>query len=81
MAQHPMVAVRGEAVLEVDPEIARIEVSVAAVDNHQAKTLELLNERAAAVNKVLASFSDVVRATVEARFTIGEPDLAAVDAS
>jgi uncharacterized protein YggE len=157
MPQQPMLAVQGEAVLEVDPEIARIDVSVAAVDRDRAKTLKLLNDRAVAVDKVLASFPDliektetsgvrdavrrardyaealgsdltglveladarllsdsrgqteaqvmsparlphrvraaapeefsfdlvpakqVVRATVEARFTIGEPDLAAVD--
>ncbi len=58
MSQHPMLAVRGEAVLEVDPEIARIEVSVAAVDSDRAKTLQTLNERAVAVAKVLASFPE-----------------------
>jgi len=61
MAQHPLLAVRGEAVLEVDPEIARIEVSVAAVDSDRAKTLQLLSEQAAAVDKVLASFRDAVQ--------------------
>jgi uncharacterized protein len=63
MAQHPVLAVRGEAVVEVDPEIARIEVSVAAVGSDQPKTLQLLNERAAAVDKVLASFPDAIEKT------------------
>ena len=63
MPQQPMLAVQGEAVLEVDPEIARIEVSVAAVDRDRAKTLQLLNDRAVAVDKVLASFPDVVEKT------------------
>ena len=63
MAQHPTLAVRGEAVLEVDPEIARIEVSVAAVDRDRAKTLKLLNERAVAIDKVLASFPDAIEKT------------------
>lgn len=63
MAQHPVLAVKGEAVLEVDPEIARIEVSVAAVGSDQAKTLQLLSERAAAVDKVLAGFPDAIDKT------------------
>ena len=61
MSQLPMLAVQGEAVLEVDPEIARIEVSVAAVDRERAKTLQLLNDRV--VDKVLASFPDVIEKT------------------
>ena len=63
MSQQPMLAVQGEAVLEVDPEIARIDVSVAAVDRDRAKTLQLLNDRAVAVDKVLASFPDVIEKT------------------
>ena len=63
MSQLPTLAVQGEAVLEVDPEIARIEVSVAAVDRDRAKTLQLLNDRAVAVDKVLASFPDVIEKT------------------
>jgi len=70
MAQHPVLAVRGEAVLEVDPEIARIEVSVAAVGSHQAKTLQLLNERATAVDKVLAGFPDVIEKTETSGFRV-----------
>jgi uncharacterized protein len=70
MPEHPVLAVRGEAVREVDPEIARIEVSVAAVDSHQAKTLQLLNDRAAAVDKVLASFSDVIEKTETSGFRV-----------
>jgi uncharacterized protein YggE len=63
MSLQPMVAVQGEAVLEIDPEIARIEVSVAAVDRDRAKTLQLLNDRAVAVDKVLASFPDAIEKT------------------
>ena len=70
MAQHPVLAVRGEAVLEVDPEIARIEVSVAAVESDQAKTLQLLNERAAAVDKVRATFFDVIEKTGTSGFRV-----------
>jgi uncharacterized protein len=60
MAHHPVVAVRGEAVVEAAPEIARIEVSVAAVSSDRAKTLRLLGERAVAVDSVLARFPDVI---------------------
>ena len=63
MSQQPTLAVRGESVLEVDPEIARIEVSVAAVDRDRAKTLKLLNERAVAIDKVLAGFPDAIEKT------------------
>jgi uncharacterized protein YggE len=70
MPQHPVLAVRGEAVLEVDPEIARIEVSVAAVDTDQAKTLRMLSERAAAVDKVLASFPDAIEKTETRGFRV-----------
>ena len=63
MSQHPLLAVRGEAVFEVDPEIARIEVSVAAVDRDRGRTLQLLNERAMAIDKVLAGFPGAVEKT------------------
>jgi uncharacterized protein len=75
MEQHPVLAVRGEAVVEVDPEIARIEVSVAAVDSDQAKTLRLLSERVAAVDKVLASFADAIEKTETRGFRVS-PQLA-----
>jgi uncharacterized protein YggE len=58
MQPNPVLAVRGEAVVEVEPEIARIEVSVAARDTDRARTLQLLAERTAAVEKVLKSFPD-----------------------
>jgi uncharacterized protein len=63
MPQPPTLAVRGEAVLEVPPEVARIDVSVAAGDRDQTTTLRLLSERAAAVDKVLASFPEIIEKT------------------
>jgi uncharacterized protein len=63
MAQQPVLAVKGEAVFEVEPDVARIEVSVAAVDGDRTRTLRLLTERAAAVAKVLDGFPDVVERT------------------
>lgn len=67
MPQPPTLAVRGEAVLEVPPEVARVDVSVAAVGQDQATTLRLLSERASAVDKVLASFPDVIEKTDTSR--------------
>jgi uncharacterized protein len=75
MAEQPVLAVRGEAVLDVAPEIARIEVSVAAVGSDQAKTLQLLNERSAAVDRVLARFADAIEKT-ETRGVRVSPQLA-----
>lgn len=63
MSQAPSVAVRGEAVLEVPAEVARIDVSVAASEKDEATTLQLLNERAVAVDKILAGFPDVIERT------------------
>jgi uncharacterized protein len=60
MAAKPVLAVRGEAVTEVPPEIARIEVSVAARDTDRARTLQLLAERTSAVEKILESFPDAI---------------------
>ena len=60
MATNPVLAVRGEAILEVTPEIARIEASVAARDTDRDRTLDLLAERTAAVEKILESFPDVI---------------------
>lgn len=63
MPQAPTLAVRGEAVLEVPPEVARIDVSVAAGEKDEATTVRLLSERAAAVDKILASFPDAIEKT------------------
>lgn len=60
MPQPPLISVRGEAVLEVWPEIARIEISIAAAGPDRAGTLKLLRERAAAVEKILASFPTAI---------------------
>jgi uncharacterized protein len=78
MAQQPVLAVRGEAVLEVEPEIARLEVSVAAVDGDRARTLQLLTERAAAVAKVLDDFPDAIEKTETSGIRVS-PQLAGRD--
>lgn len=59
----PVLAVRGEATLEVEPEIARIEVSVAASAPDCDEARRLLASRGAAVEKILGKFSDVIEKT------------------
>ena len=56
----PLLAVVGDVVLEVDPEIARIGLTVTAKDPDRAKTLRLLNRRAGAVDELLGRFGDAI---------------------
>lgn len=68
--QTPTLAVRGEAALEVSAEVARIDVSVAASEQDQATTLQLLNERAVAVDKILAGFAGSIERTESSRVRV-----------
>ena len=45
MPEQPLISVRGEAVVKVEPEIARLEVSVVSRDADRAAALHLLEER------------------------------------
>ncbi|WP_377270592.1 SIMPL domain-containing protein [Peterkaempfera sp. SMS 1(5)a] len=56
----PTVAVRGEAELEVDPELARLLVTVSARDRDRGRTLARLTERLDAVRHRVASFGAAV---------------------
>ena len=60
MAEQPLISVRGEVALEVDPEIARLEVSTVARDAERARAMQLLEHRAATVDKILDSFPDMI---------------------
>ena len=60
MQEQPMIAVRGEVILEVEPEIARLEVSILARDTERARAMQLLADRAATGDKILASFPDTI---------------------
>ena len=62
MPEQPLISVRGEAVVKVEPEIARLEVSVVSRDADRAAALRLLEERVEKVTKILASFPDVIDA-------------------
>ena len=63
MPEQPVVAVRGEVVLEVHPEVARLTVTVGARDSDRRKVLRLMSERGDAVAQVLASFEDSIEKT------------------
>lgn len=56
----PTVAVRGEAVLEVEPELAQIWVAVTGQDPDRGTVVARLNERTAAVRLVLDGFGAAV---------------------
>lgn len=60
MNEQPIVSVRGEAVLEVDPELARLSVSIAARDSDRAKALRLLNERGRTFDDIVRRFGDAI---------------------
>ena len=56
----PLVSVRGEAHLEVDPETARLNVVVRARDKHREDTLRRVDERQRAVLGLVESYGDAV---------------------
>ncbi len=59
----PVVAVRGEISHEVEPEIARIEVSVAATALVRSDARRMLTERGAIVDRILGEFAEVIEKT------------------
>lgn len=67
----PVVSVRGEAVLEVEPEIAQVTVAVGARDKHRDDTLRRLDERSAAVLALVESFGSAVEQVQTDRVRIG----------
>jgi uncharacterized protein len=66
----PRVAVRGEALLEVDPEIARISVSVRARGTDRRSALEDLTRRNAAALELIKSYGDAVEKLETGAFSI-----------
>jgi uncharacterized protein YggE len=60
MTDQPLLAVRGDAVVEVEPEVARLGLTVRAMDADRLKTMRLLDERMARAGAVLAGFGDAV---------------------
>lgn len=60
MVDGPVIAVRGEAVREVPPEIARFTVTVVARDRDRQATLARLAERSEAVRALVDSYGDAI---------------------
>src|ERR1700722_12906934 len=60
MADLPLVAVRGSAVLEVEPDLAVLSVSLRAQDRDRETVLARLDERARAVDAALDGFTGAV---------------------
>jgi uncharacterized protein len=60
MPNSPIVAVRGEVALQVEPEIARIEVSIAARSSNRAAAIKALTERDADVSLILGDFDEII---------------------
>jgi len=66
----PRIAVRGEAHLEVDPEIARIGVTVAARGKDRRTALDDLTRRNTTVLDLLKSYGDAVEHLETGSFTV-----------
>ncbi|MBF9133914.1 SIMPL domain-containing protein [Plantactinospora sp. S1510] len=60
MTDHPTVVVRGEAVREVPPEIARFAVTVSARDKSRPAALARLAERSDAVRALIDGYGDAI---------------------
>ncbi len=60
MTDTPSVAVRGEAVREVEPELATLTVAVAARGKDRQQTLGRLTERADALRQLLDRYGDAI---------------------
>jgi uncharacterized protein YggE len=60
VAEEPYVSVRGDAVLEVDPELARVALTVSARDKARAKAMALLQDRSERVLGGVRGFGDAV---------------------
>ncbi|MEO3977171.1 SIMPL domain-containing protein [Streptomyces sp. CAU 1734] len=66
----PRVAVRGEALLEVDPEIARIGVAVSARGTDRRAALDDLTRRNASVLELIKSYGEAVEKVETGSFSI-----------
>ncbi|OSZ58456.1 hypothetical protein OQI_21715 [Streptomyces pharetrae CZA14] len=66
----PRIAVRGEARLEVDPEIARIGITVSARGRDRRAALEDLTRRNAAVLDLVKSYGDAVERLETGAFSL-----------
>ncbi|MEU9131145.1 SIMPL domain-containing protein [Kitasatospora sp. NPDC048540] len=61
--QQPTVAVRGEAELDVEPDLAVVHLTVQAQDKDRGRTVRLLAQRLDAARALLAGYGDAVERT------------------
>jgi uncharacterized protein YggE len=79
MPAEPVISVRGEAALEVDPEIAVVWVSVMARDKDRHRAVDLLAKRSGLVTGAIKKFGEAVeklesgRVSVRPEFAAGKP--------
>jgi uncharacterized protein len=71
MPNSPILAVRGEVALEVEPEVARIEVSIAARGADRAATLGTLTRRDADVGLILGEFAEIIEKSESSGVRLG----------
>ncbi|HEX2356022.1 MAG TPA: SIMPL domain-containing protein [Micromonosporaceae bacterium] len=74
MSDAPVVAVRGEVVREVPPEIARFSVTVSARDKDRQATLHRLTQRAEAIRALLDGYGDAIERRETGGLVVG-PEL------
>jgi len=67
----PVVSVRGDAVVEVDPEVATLDVSVGAQDKDRDRALSLLDARSSSLLALVESFGEAVERVSTAAVRIG----------
>ena len=60
MSDAPLISVRGEAVLEVEPEIARLSVHVQSQEPDRRRALDRLTEHNRAALDLIGSYGDAV---------------------
>ena len=60
MPEEPVISVRGEAVIEADPEIAVVWVTVMARDKDRRQAIDLLTERSRRVTSLIRDFGTAV---------------------
>ncbi|MDX6297886.1 MAG: uncharacterized protein QOI51_1743 [Nocardioidaceae bacterium] len=70
MSDQPVVSVRGEATIEVDPELAVLTISVESQDIDRDTTVDLLSKRARAVTDVVARFKSGIERSETSRLQV-----------
>jgi uncharacterized protein len=70
MTDRPTIAVRGEAMIEVEPELAEFAVTVTSRDRDKTPALAQLAERVAAVRAVLERYADAIEKRETSRLSV-----------